>query len=1854
MYIPGKVEGLPLQYLLDSGCSGNVMSRSLFNRLPGGIKAWLQPDNSQASMADGSGLLIYGVITLSCRVRTVQTRVTFKVANITDDAILGMTFFKENRCSLLMDKGFLAIQDQLLPCTNRCGAMLSNKVQVASTVVVPPGAEAQLVCRLTSPPAANTGLVEHFSENDPKVVIAATLTQLNQQGKFLVRCLNPRQTPITLRAGTTLGTYTPITSDQIFQQPEETTPVPNNQEETTPAPNHQEEKTPAPNKGKSTKTPPAHLLALYEQACQNCKSADQRQELVDLLVEYADVFSSDDTDVGQTSLVQHSIPVEPGTAPIRQPPRRLGVEKDQEVERQVEELVKKKLVVPADGAWSSPVVLVRKKDNNWRLCVDYRQLNAVTRKGAYPLPSIDDSLDALAGSVYFSTLDLLSGYWQVPMDEDAQEKSAFVTRGGLWKWKVLPFGLTSAPATFERLMEQVLKGLQWKSLLLYLDDIIVFSADFETHLARLKVVLERFKGANLKLKPSKCELLQKEVKFLGHVVNSEGVSTDPDKVKAVREWKTPKCSDETRSFLGFVGYYRKFCPDYATAAKPLNRIAAKGATFKWGAEEQEAFDKLRGFIMESPVLAYPDFTKDFLVDTDASLDGAGAVLSQMVDGEERVIAYFSKTFSPAERNYCVTRRELLAIILSTKHFRPYLYGRRFHLRTDHASLQWLYKRKEPSHQVARWLELLAEFRFSLSHRSGEKHGNADGLSRCCVDCKQCGSIEKRDGGPTRAEMTILDKVEVDGGSMLEGRRTAGQVPNTQVLEGRDLEVGSVNIESELRKEIVPLQDRTGSDVALIKECVRKNQELPTGTLEQGSVELKKLCSLMPVMKIQDNILKVRLNVNNRHIWCIVCPKELRPVVIQQYHSQYHSGVNKTYKRIRLQWFWPGMTSQVRHTVQRCEICQAAKHSNPIQSVNQQRLFAGRPWQVLSIDLVGPFSKTPRDNSWVLVLSDHFTRWRDAIPVRNGTTVCIAEALERQVFCYFGLPERIHSDRGASFESALMKELCRLWGSAKSRTTPYHASGNGVVERGNKDLGNALRTFLLARDETDWDLLLPHLTRAIRSVPHSFTGETANYMMFGRELTLPECLIAGPELEPQSREEYVANLVERLEEAYNFVRAKQDEIRANDQKEPPLFQQGDMVWLKAKRFPKGTTPKLQAKWQGPYKILEVYENHTYLLELHGRQSVESESRLKLYLSAQNDWDRAPVVREPTRQPPKPGITRSQEKKEEREERKMLEVLEKFTKSQRKEENVPEEIQSEPRTISEEPQAIPEMREDNSSSVEVKPKVRENEEISELPDHVINQQPRDDNSRSSRTRKPPARFEDYVLYKVETANHGAEPPANRREPTTLTNEKQERPANEKPSFTSVRRKTYAEAVTGHSHSKLQTSNMDNLSLSLSTTLESRSSDQGEQLDKSITDEDLQLLEDDFKIKNQVTPTTVQPTKVNRIEVCKNQGVKTGFCIGVNQGLEKLGITNKGARQFKGGPGLCNTQASHDSVEYKQSDKTLITPEKPKQSRFKFSIKALKFHKSKSGIGGNKAILLQDLPACEEIKERMITAETRKKFNRLHQVAKDQKRCDMCPKRFRDKGTEAIRQHCWSHFTVHVCQECGFTCGRSDYMPQHYKNVHTGKQAKFTVESDRDHWKIVREHIPVSETFPPLPYKAERSHRTKKTTDLRDQLSRRKPAQETRTRREVTPPPRQKRERSPEPPAANKRRDSTTSASSNSSQPQQYYTREGRERTASHSSSRSSSNQRSRQQYREDRHRHTSSSSQDSSRSNSSNRSNNYSHLTDSLRVKIERLEAKYSQKVELATTLKHAQAICDQEITELRKQILDIKQPLTFEH
>ena len=384
--------------------------------------------------------------------------------------------------------------------------------------------------------------------------------------------------------------------------------------------------------------------------------------------------------------------------------------------------------------------MVEKKDGSKRFCVDYRRLNDVTLKDAYPLPRIDDPLDQLSGAQWFSCIDLNSGYWQVEVEERDRQKTAFASRRGLFEFKVMPFGLCNATATFERLIETVLAGLNWKICLIYLEDIIIIGRTFEEMIKNLDMVLGKLQEAGLKLKPRKCQLFCEEVEFLGHIISQDGVRTDPKKTKVVQDWPQPENLHTLRSFLGFCSYYRRFIPRFSELAKPHHRLCEKGQKFIWSDECENAFKILKQKIVASPVLAHPDFSKEFIIDTDASDLAIGAVLSQKFDGQERVIAYASRTLTKSERRYCVTRKELLALVYFVKYFRHYLYGKAFTARTDHGSLKWLMSFKNPEGQVARWLEVLSTYNIKIEHRPGRLHRNADGLSR--IPCKQCGLQEK--------------------------------------------------------------------------------------------------------------------------------------------------------------------------------------------------------------------------------------------------------------------------------------------------------------------------------------------------------------------------------------------------------------------------------------------------------------------------------------------------------------------------------------------------------------------------------------------------------------------------------------------------------------------------------------------------------------------------------------------------------------------------------------------------------------------------------------------------------------------------------------------------------------------------------------------------------------------------------------------------------------------------------------------------------------------------------------------------------------------------------------------------------
>ena len=392
------------------------------------------------------------------------------------------------------------------------------------------------------------------------------------------------------------------------------------------------------------------------------------------------------------------------------------------------------VIWPSNSPWASPVVMVKKKDGSLRFCVDFCQLNAATVKDAHPLPRIDDLLDSLHGARWFSTLDLKSGYWQVPILERDKEKTAFRTSSGqLYKFNQVPFGLCNAPATFSRLMDRVLSGLHWETCLFYLDNIIVFSSTWEEHLARLRQIFERLRHANLKLGAEKCTFAAKEVSYLGHWVTEEGLLQDPALLTAIREIPPPKSATEVRFFLGLAGYYRRYVKNFAAIAGPLHALTRKDAVFHWSADCQGAFDRLKTLLTTSPITAFPNFSQSFRLYTDASTAGLGAILAQVREGKERIICCASRSLNQAEKAYPATKLECLAIIWAVAKSCPYLMAMPFEVYTDHYALQWLKTMRAGLALLHRWSAALEEYDFTVKHQPGKAQTHVDGLSRMPVD-----------------------------------------------------------------------------------------------------------------------------------------------------------------------------------------------------------------------------------------------------------------------------------------------------------------------------------------------------------------------------------------------------------------------------------------------------------------------------------------------------------------------------------------------------------------------------------------------------------------------------------------------------------------------------------------------------------------------------------------------------------------------------------------------------------------------------------------------------------------------------------------------------------------------------------------------------------------------------------------------------------------------------------------------------------------------------------------------------------------------------------------------------------------
>ena len=472
----------------------------------------------------------------------------------------------------------------------------------------------------------------------------------------------------------------------------------------------------------------------------------ERQQLLEVMEEFPAIFSSTP---GRTSLTHHQIHVE-GTVPVRQKPYRVPYSKREMVKQELEKMLEAKVIQPSTSPWASPIVLVEKTDGSVRFCIDYRKLNQRTKFDAYPMPRIEEVLESIGSAAIISTLDLAKGYWQIPLSEDAREKSAFTTPFGLYEFLVMPFGLHSAPATFQRTMNQVLCGCE-SFAGAYLDDVVIYSKSWEEHVDHLKEIFGRLNEAGLTLKVAKCQFGCKEVRYLGHVIGGGRVQPDPRKLQAIAGYPRPRTKKDVRAFLGLVGYYRRFISGFSEVAAALTDLTRKKMPdqVQWDSQCEEAFRKLKEALLESPVLSVADPTKPFILQTDASERGLGAVLSQEgCEGEQHPVAYASRKLYPRERNYSTVEKECLAVIWALRVYNTYLYGQKFTIETDHQPLTWLNRMKNTNARLIRWSLAIQPYDYTLTHRRGVANGNADGLSRGPVDEEMMEGQDRVSPGPS--------------------------------------------------------------------------------------------------------------------------------------------------------------------------------------------------------------------------------------------------------------------------------------------------------------------------------------------------------------------------------------------------------------------------------------------------------------------------------------------------------------------------------------------------------------------------------------------------------------------------------------------------------------------------------------------------------------------------------------------------------------------------------------------------------------------------------------------------------------------------------------------------------------------------------------------------------------------------------------------------------------------------------------------------------------------------------------------------------------------------------------------------
>ena len=870
----------------------------------------------------------------------------------------------------------------------------------------------------------------------------------------------------------------------------------------------------------------------------------QLLELEKILNRFKLIFSRSSTDVGCIKDVKHEIDTG-NQKPIAINPRRIPIHVEGKVDELVEDLEQKDIIVKTVSPWNFPIVVVPKKNGNIRMCVDYRQLNAATERPVYYIPDAKQLFDCLEGAKYFSSLDLSMGYHQVGMNSKDVMKTAFTTRTGQYAFKRMPFGLCGAPQTFQRVMASILREQNWKHCIIYLDDILIFGSTLKEHNIRLCSVLQCLAEAGVKLSPSKCSFMKGETVYLGHVIDGDGLRTDPKKIDVIQKWPVPSTTKELHTFISLCGYYRKFMDGFAKIVRPLEILLrdSKGKLKNWKCIHTEAFDKLKERLTQTPILSFPRKQGMYVLDTDASHETVGAVLSQMQDGEERVIAYASHALTKHEVQYCVTRKELLAVYKYVKHFQHYLLGKNFLIRTDHRALTWMLNWRKPNtSQYCSWIAELENYDFDIEYRKGEQHVNADALSRL-PQCHQC-EIKHRDPKLKRSTKLLND---------------------TCCNVSRDFEDPI---------DALVFYLKANCDLDNLDEI-----ELPSG---------KESAYLWKYRKDLRLINGDTLAINRNHAILSIPRKRNRTNIVKKIHSEFgHIGMHGVKSILKDIFFWPGMDFDIAFAVAGCVLCQQYKHKQKIKTKEHGSLQAKFLFDKVAMDIAGPLKVTKNGYKYILALVDHFSKYPVLVPMKSIDSESIAEAVFTKWISIFGPPNSLHSDRGSNLNSELVMKLCKEFNIQKTKTTPYYPQGDGIVERLFRTVKPLLGIVSEERN-FDWSQAIPIVEMGLRNKRCASLGFSPNEIIFGRNVHYQDLTLLNKEANPKrwSMVDYVDRLVRHNHDIQKGLE-KSIVIRKAEEKG---FRVGDLVWVRRIGSRSGNI-----LFDGPFHVMKAIGKNAFRLQ-----------------------------------------------------------------------------------------------------------------------------------------------------------------------------------------------------------------------------------------------------------------------------------------------------------------------------------------------------------------------------------------------------------------------------------------------------------------------------------------------------------------------------------------------------------------------------------------------------------------------------------------------------------------------------------